>query len=95
MKLVRDGVPATLMSNGQAPSTHIADDAEYMEMLKKKLIEVALLFEKDDTVENIAEIMELIKAISDHKQITYDQIKMARMTIKERIGGYQGRTILD
>ena len=62
-KLIRDKIPDIIKSNGHTSEIHIANNKEYWEKLKRKLIEESMEFLKDENQEEIADILEVIKTI--------------------------------
>jgi len=94
-KLVRDKIPEYINSKGGKPVTHIADEAEYWEKLKEKLIEEVNEFIEDEAIEEIADIQEVIDAISDYKNFTKEEIEEVReKKVKER-GAFKEKIILE
>ena len=91
MKLVRDKI-IELIDN---PKYHIADDKEYIKSLGNKLIE-----EFDELIENpceeeMADILEVVFAISDYYNFNRDLVVGAKsVKFKER-GGFSKRVILE
>lgn len=62
-KLVRDRIPEIITSKNKTPHYHIANDEEYRELLKDKLIEEVEEFLESQSIEEIADIQEVIEAI--------------------------------
>jgi len=94
-KLVRDKIPEYIKSKGGTPITHIADETEYWQKLKEKLLEEIKEFEKNESVEEFADILEILDAFSDYKgfhKVEVERIK--RKKSKER-GRFKDRIILD
>ena len=67
-KLVRDNIPNIIKDNGEIAVTRILDDIEYRKELYKKLIEEAneLVNSNDqkNTLEELADVLEVIRAIA-------------------------------
>ena len=94
-KLVRDKIPEIIKKDGKVPVTHIASDEEYWERLKDKLIEEVDEFIDDSTEEELADILEVIYAICEHKQFDKDKLEQLRKKKAEERGGFKGKIILD
>lgn len=94
-KLVRDKIPEYIREKGGNPKTHIADDAEFWEKLKEKLVEEVREFSKDENIEEFADILEVLGAIADYKKFKQRKVeKVKRKKAKER-GKFKERIILD
>lgn len=97
-KLVRDRIPDIIKADGAAPKTHIADDAEYWEHLKKKLTEETgelLLATRSQLKDELADIMEVAMAMSDFLEIPREQLELRRLEKRHEKGGFKKRIILD
>ena len=94
-KLVRDKIPEYIISKGGKPITHVAESAEYWEKLKEKLIEEAGEFIKDESIEELADILEVIEAISAYKKFGRDEIEKVKNKKSEERGKFNDRIILD
>ena len=94
-KLVRDKIPEVIISRGGIPITHIADDKEYWEKLREKLQEEVGEFLESETVEEIADVQEVIEAIMNYKK--FDQVELAKVKEKkvEERGAFVKRIILE
>ncbi len=95
-KLVRDRIPEIISESGSIPITHIADDAEYWEKLKEKLQEeVHEFLEGSNFEEELADILEVIRAICDAKNIDPDQLRQTQTKKALVRGGFKKRIILE
>jgi len=94
-KLVRDKIPEYIKNKGGAPIIHIADDKEYWEKLKEKLLEEIKEFSENEVIEEMADIQEVIDAICDYKNFSKESIRIVRnKKIKER-GAFKKKIILE
>ena len=64
-KLVRDKIPQIIQSTGGKAEIRILSDEEYVHYLKAKLNEEVAEFHKDQTVEELADILEVVYALAD------------------------------
>ena len=94
-KLVRDKIPEIISKKGANPITHIADDKEYWQKLKEKLQEEVEEFMKNSSEEELADIVEVINAISDFKKIGRQKLESIRKKKSEERGSFKNRIILD
>jgi len=93
-KLVRDKIPEIIRAQGGSPKTEILDDAHYFHALNQKLTEEVAEYFENHSVEELADIIEVIDALVKYKGLTpseFDQIKQAKQ--KER-GGFENRIFL-
>ena len=94
-KLVRDKIPEYIKSKGDVPITHIAEEEEYYEKLKEKLLEEIKEFSENETIGEIADIYEVIDAICEYKKFNRNEVETVRQEkVKER-GAFKKRIILD
>ena len=94
-KLVRDKVPKVIERNGETPITHVADDEEYWEKLKQKLLEESKEFFEEPSEEELADILEVISAIKDFKNFDEEKIEEVRKKKAEEKGLFNEKIILD
>ncbi|OGD31687.1 hypothetical protein A3C91_03035 [Candidatus Azambacteria bacterium RIFCSPHIGHO2_02_FULL_52_12] len=94
-KLVRDNIPEIIKAKGEVPVTHIADDAEYWQKLKEKLQEEVDEFLKDETIGEIADILEVLDAISDYKGFNKHEVEEVKERKANERGKFSKRIILD
>jgi len=94
-KLVRDKIPEYVRKKGGTPVFHIADDAEYWQKLKEKLLEEAEEFNKAENAEEFADILEVLEAISDYKKFSKEEVEKIKREKAEERGKFKERIILD
>lgn len=94
-KLVRDKIPEIIKSKGEECKTHIAEDLEYTEKLKEKLLEEVQEFSKDETPDEIADILEVIDAIIKAKSFSMEEIQKIKKEKFDKRGGFDEKIILE
>jgi len=95
-KLVRDKIPEIIKSRWALPVIHIADEKEYWESLKAKLLEETNEVIEDENIEEeLADLMEVIYAMLDFKWISINDLEKIRLNKKESRWWFKGRIILE
>lgn len=94
-KLVRDKIPVIIEAKGKSVIAHVADDTEYWTKLKEKLQEEAAEFTTDDSVEELADLLEVIEAILIFKKIDRSQLEELRQRKAVERGGFEKRIVLE
>lgn len=93
-KLVRDRIPEIIEKSGKRAVTEILSDEEYMELLNKKLMEEVQEYIESGTVEELADIGEVMHAIMDLKDISIEEFQRVRLEKLEQRGGFKERIFL-
>ncbi|MDX1535736.1 MAG: nucleoside triphosphate pyrophosphohydrolase [Candidatus Spechtbacterales bacterium] len=94
-KLVRDKIPDYIRGKNGNPVYHIADDKEYWEKLKEKLLEEVNEFIDDESEEELADLLEVIDAILKYKGFKKEEIKKIRDSKAKERGVFKDKVILD
>lgn len=93
-KLVRDNIPEHIRKNGGTPVTHSAGDAEYWQKLKEKLMEETGEFMKEESIEKLADILEVVEAICEHRKFDLSELHQVQKEKAEKRGKFKKRVIL-
>ena len=94
-KLVRDKIPEIIKSRGDIPFVHIAQEKEYEEALEAKLNEEVKEFLTDASVEEVADILEVLQAICELKGVDLKNLEEVRKKKVQERGAFQKRIILE
>lgn len=94
-KLVRDKIPDIVKQKGGVPIVHIADDEEYWNKLKEKLLEEIKEFSENEIIEEMADIQEVINAMCDYKGFDKESVEAARKEKAEDRGMFGKKIILE
>lgn len=95
-KLVRDRIPEIIKKMGKNPVVHIAvDEKEYVAALQRKLFEEAQEFIDQPSVEEAADILEVLRAICVLKNIDLSTLEEVRKNKEVERGGFVERIILE
>lgn len=94
-KLVRDKIPEEINnSDGKKANYKILNDNEYIQELDKKLFEEAHEFVEEHSVDELADLMEVIYAIMKTKNISFEDVKIARDVKNKKKGAFKDKVYL-
>ncbi|OVE83512.1 nucleoside triphosphate pyrophosphohydrolase [Natronolimnobius baerhuensis] len=94
-KLVRDRIPAIIEATDEQPVTHTVENEEYADRLAAKLCEEAAEFDEDRTLEELADVLEVINAILAHRDIDRTELERARREKRAERGGFEEGIVLE
>ncbi len=94
-KLIRDNIPQMISARGEKATTHTADDAEYEDRLREKLREEAAEYAVKPSVEELADVLEVLRAICEFKKIDWAELEAVRAKKFAERGGFAKRIILE
>lgn len=97
-KLVRDNIPDIIKSNGDDPIYRILEDNEYLDYLYKKdseeLEEVKLSKTREEVKKELADKLEIIKALASYYGYSLDDIIEEAGNKLKRNGAFNKRILL-
>ena len=94
-KLVRDNIPNIISENGEKPITRVLTDEEYIRELNLKIEEEVKEYLLDFSVEELADIEEVIRAILDYKNVSYEEFENVRLNKVNKRGSFKERIFLE
>ena len=98
-KLVRDDIPEIIKKNGEVPKVSVLDEARFGIALKNKLIEEAQevleASSKEDVLDELSDVMELIEAIAKDNNLTMSEIEKKKQKKKKERGGFEKKLFLE
>lgn len=97
-KLVRDKIPQVIAASGLGCRTRILSDDEYRKELNIKLREEIEEYfragNSQDALEELADLLELIRALASVHGADWEQIEALRAGKAEARGGFEERVFL-
>lgn len=99
-KLIRDLIQDRIISKGETCSVRsIADPQEFQQELLKKVIEeaqaVAYARNREDFLEEYADLMVVLDALTEHLELSEADITTAIETNMEKKGGFENKSFLE
>ena len=93
-KLVRDLIPDIIETSGKKCRTRILSNEEYLQMLDLKLDEELLEYHEDQNIEELADLLELIRAAAIARGYTLDELESVRAEKSRSRGGFEKKIFL-
>lgn len=94
-KLVRDKIPEIMRNNGVIPVIRKLQNHEYIKELNKKLQEELKEYLDDESIEELADLEEVILAILDYKKVPYEQFEQIRKDKVLKRGAFKEKIYLE
>lgn len=88
-KLVRDKIPEIIKANGEEPLVEFLDDDQFYDQLCKKLKEEVDEFLQDDTLEELAYVIEVLMKILEKKGSSMVELEDIRKRKLDKRGGFE------
>ena len=93
-KLVRDRIPEIIEASGKICATEILSDEAYLRMVDAKLDEEMAEYHSDQTIEELADLLEVIYAAAMARGYTLEQLESVRAAKAEKRGAFANKILL-
>lgn len=93
-KLVRDKIPEIIEDSGKKCTYDILDDASYLKMLDAKLSEELNEYQNSKSIEELADLLEVMGAIVKARGYTWEELTRIRKAKREKRGAFNKRIYL-
>lgn len=93
-KLVRDNIVHIIESKNAKVTYEVLDDKKYEEELNKKLKEEINEYLSNYSIEEIADVMEVIYAILEYRNISIEELEKIRVEKRNKKGAFKNKIFL-
>ena len=90
-KLVRDKIPQIIIADGRTPIVRTLSDEEYLSELDRKLNEEVAEYQADKSLEEIADVLEVLLAICEARGHSVDELIEVRDKKREKRGEFRDK----
>lgn len=94
-KLVRDKIPELIESDGKKCVTHILSEKEYITALETKLDEEVAEYHADKNLEEMADVLEVLRTICIAKGYTLEELEQLRAKKAAEKGEFEEKIFLE
>lgn len=93
-KLVRDRIPEIIEADGKHCSVETLSDEEYLLRLERKLDEELAEYQDSKSLEELADLLEVIRAVVKARGWTMAELERARTEKTAERGGFDEKILL-
>lgn len=93
-KLVLDKIPEMIQAQGETPVYRVLGEVEYSRCLKDKLSEEVAEFLRDQTAEELADILEVVYALGEDLGHSPEELEKIRRKKAEKRGAFRDKVFL-
>ncbi len=93
-KLVRDRIPEVIEASGKQALFHTADHDAMMEYLHEKLKEEAAEYLQSNSLEELADLLEVIHGITKCMGKAWEEVEAVRLAKRQERGGFENGIVL-
>lgn len=94
-KLVRDKIPEIIEAAGKICVTHTLTNKEYIAALETKLNEEVAEYQADKNLEEMADVLEVLRALCVARGYTLDELEEMRVKKANDRGGFGNKIFLE
>lgn len=93
-KLVRDRIPEIIENDGKTCRIEILTDEEYIKKVDEKLDEELAEYHKDQNIEELADLMEVIYAAAIARGYSVEELEAVRKKKLQKRGAFAKKILL-
>ncbi len=93
-KLVRDRIPDIIMQSGKRPAYSFLSDEDYLAKLDEKLNEELAEYQENKSVEELADLLEVIRAVAVARGSSIEEVEAIRQDKAAKRGGFEKKILL-
>ena len=93
-KLVRDRIPELIKAQGETPHIRILPEEEYLRCLEEKLDEEVGEYHRDQTPEELVDILEVVYALASARGISQSDLQTLYQKKHNARGGFERKLLL-
>lgn len=93
-KLVRDRIPEIIEASGKTCTVETLTDEQYIAMLDAKLNEELAEYQESKSLEELADLLEVMGAVVKARGYSWDELTEARKKKREGRGGFEKKILL-
>lgn len=93
-KLVRDRIPDIIEADGKICTTEVLPDEDYLRLLNAKLNEELAEYQDSKSLEELADLLEVMQAVVKARGWTWEQLEQVRQDKKNKRGGFERKLLL-
>ena len=93
-KLVRDRIPEIIESSGKTCTVELLSDEDYLRMVDAKLDEELAEYHKDQNIEELADLLEVIYAATKARGYSIEQLETVRSEKAAKRGAFDKKILL-
>ncbi len=94
-KLVRDKIPETITKDNKKAVTKILNDEDYLIELNRKIQEEVKEYLESNSIEELADIVEVIYGILEVKNISIEEFENVRKSKIQKRGAFKEKIFLE
>ncbi len=94
-KLIRDKIPEIIEREGLKPDYNVLSEEEYIVALDNKLLEEVKEYQADKSLEEMADVLEVLYAICKARGYTVEELEAKRCEKSEQRGGFDKKLFLN
>lgn len=94
-KLVRDNIPDICIANNQKPKYRVLEADEYKKAFNGKLKEETNEYLRDNDIEELADILEVVEALAVNQGSSLDEVIMIKKAKADKYGSFKKRYFLE